>query len=55
MPAVLRGEVEDRQTALDSLPCPWPIVPTAAGKPDSTVCYDLEEVMCEREWNVLSS
>lgn len=24
-------------------------MPTAAGRPDSTVCFDLEEMMCERE------
>lgn len=55
-------ELQDRQTdrrrtqtaSLDSS-CLWPFVPAAAARPDSTLCYDLEEVMCEREWNVLSS
>lgn len=42
-------QVEDR------LSCPWPFKPTAAGKPHAIVCYDLEEVMCESKWNVLSS
>lgn len=38
-----------RQTvSLDPLHCPWTFLPTAAGRPDSAVCYDLEEVMCER-------
>lgn len=49
------GGVQRQTASLDSLPCPLPFVPTAAGRPDSTVCYDLEEVMCEREGNVLSS
>jgi len=53
MPAALSGQVEDRQTDMqtDRQP-PWPVVPKAAGRP---VCYGLEEVMCESECGVPSS
>lgn len=55
MHAALRRQVRDGQTerqtaSLDSLLSrPWPFVPAAAGRPDSTACYNLEEVMCGRE------
>lgn len=37
-----------------SLSVPGLFMPTAAGRPDSSVCYDLEEVMYERARSVLS-
>lgn len=51
----MTGGGQRRAASLDLLHCPWTLVPTAAGGADSTVCYDLDKVMCEREWNVLSS
>lgn len=43
-----------RQTVSLDSPVPQPFRQTAAGRPDSTVGHDLAEVMCEREWDVLS-
>lgn len=51
MSTALRRQVEDtdRLTPLSLAFCA-----NSCRQADSSVCYDLEEVMCEREWNVLS-